>query len=563
MPPSNYQRIREQIRPLQVGNRTESAALLAWFLQVVWRMDDADVDVAICDGGGDKGIDALVVEDELREITVLQSKYRKSAKAGQGDKDLKNLVGAGSYFESEATVDQLLRARPNKELRDLITRTDLRAKIADGAHVTRLVFVTNGSLDAAGRDYVKAVAAGSGPPLEVWDRKKLGPVARRTKRPELRRDEVKLVGSTPPVFTDLGSEAKMAVTLVPARQLVALEGIEDRSLFDPNVRLGLGKTRINKELDQTVKDAAQHALFPAYHNGLTVLTNDLKVRGRTIRLDGIAVVNGCQSLLSLFDNRRALTSDLRVLVRAVEVDAHSTLPEDITYRTNNQNSVDIRDQRSRDIVQRDLQSEVKEVFGDQFGYEIRRGEKVKAKVVLTNERAAQLIMAVYLDESWKAVRKVALFDDGYRRIFSRRIDAHKLYLLSMIDRAVEDIRDELRDDLTSSFASVRFALVGLLADVLRLNKRGGELLEQPEIWLPNSDAQVRGKLDELAEEVAGSFNFFVEDEERQAGENGTTFDPKVAFKSQPAVTKAQREVKTAARRQQRRAKDFFFDVEPI
>lgn len=229
-------------------------------------MDDADIDVAICDGGGDKGIDALVVEDELREITVLQSKYRKSAKAGQGDKDLKNLVGAGKYFESAGTVDQLLRAKPNKELRDLITRTDLRAKIAEGAHVARLVFVTNGSLDAAGRDYVKAVSAGTGPPLEVWDQEKLGPVARRTKRPELRRDDVKLIGSTPPIFTALGSEAKMAVTLVPAKQLVALEGIEDRSLFDPNVRLGLGKTRINKELDQTVKDASQHALFPAYRS---------------------------------------------------------------------------------------------------------------------------------------------------------------------------------------------------------------------------------------------------------------------------------------------------------
>jgi hypothetical protein len=562
MPPSQYQRIRDQIKPHRVGSRTESAALLAWFLQVVWRMDDADIDVAICDGGGDKGIDALVVEDELREITILQSKYRKSAKAGQGDKDLKNLVGAGKYFESEATIDQLLRAKPNKELRDLITRTDLKAKVADGAHVTRLVFVTNGSLDDAGRDYVKAVAAGTGPPLEVWDQKKLGPVARRTKRPELRRDEVKLTGSPSPIFTDLGSAAKMAVTLVPAKQLVDLPGIEDRSLFDPNVRLGLGKTRINKELDQTVKDPPQHALFPAYHNGLTILTNELKVRGRTVRLDGIAVVNGCQSLLSLFENRQALTSDLRVLVRVVEVDAHSTLPEDITYRTNNQNSVDIRDQRSRDTVQRDLQAEVKDVFGSKFGYEIRRGEKVPAKIVLTNERAAQLIMAIYLHESWNAVRKVALFDDGYRRIFSRRIDAYKLYLLSMIDRSIEGIRDELRDDLTSSFASVRFALVGLLADILRLNKDGTELLAHPEVWLPDTEIQVGEKLAELAEEVAGSLNFFVEDEERQAAKEGKTFDPKVAFKSQPAVSRAQREVKTAARRQQRRAKDFFFDVEP-
>lgn len=155
-----------------------SAALLAWFLESVWRMDDADIDIAICDGGGDKGIDAIVVEDELSEITILQSKYRKSASAGQGDRDLKNLVGAGQYFESEETVEELLDSKPNKELRTLIQRTELKRKVAEGAHLTRLVFVTNGTLDSSGRDYVKAIGAGSGPPLEVWDQKKLGPVAR-------------------------------------------------------------------------------------------------------------------------------------------------------------------------------------------------------------------------------------------------------------------------------------------------------------------------------------------------------------------------------------------------
>jgi len=283
-------------------------------------MDEPDVDFAICDGGGDKGIDALVVEDDLREITILQCKFRKKTNAKQGDKDLKNLVGAGQYFESEATVEQLLRSKPNAELRDLVGRTELKKKVGEGAHVNRLVFVTNGTLDKSGRDYVKAVEAGSGPPLEVWDQQKLGPVARRTKRPELRRDEVKLVGIAPAISTALGSKSKMAVTLVPAAQLVKLKGIEDLSLFDPNVRLGLGKTRINKELDLTVNDQTQHPLFAAYHNGLTALTRELTVRGKTVRLKGIAVVNGCQSLLSLFHNREALTSDLRVLVRVVEVD---------------------------------------------------------------------------------------------------------------------------------------------------------------------------------------------------------------------------------------------------
>lgn len=526
-------------------------------------MDEADIDTAICDGGGDKGIDALVVEDELGEITILQSKYRKRATAGQGDKDLKNLVGAERYFANAHSVEQLLRAKPNQELRNLIERTDLQRKISEGAHVNRLVFVTNGKLDRAGRDYVKAVSASHLAPLEVWDQLKLAPVARRTQRPDLRGDDIKFVGIAPAITTTLNADVDMAVTLVPATQLVTLKGIDDLSLFDPNVRLGLGKTRINKELEATVQNKDEHSLFPAYHNGLTVLTNHLRVRGKTVRLNGIAVVNGCQSLLSLYRNKDSITKDLCLFLRVVQVDAHSTLPDQITYRTNNQNSVDIRDQRSRDTIQRDLQAEVTEAFGDCFGYEIRRGEKLDADEVLLNERAAQLIMAVYLNEPWNAVRKVLLFDEAYRRIFNRKIDAHKLFLLHRLDTTVEAKRGDLRPELAASFASVRFTLVSLLAELLRLSKRGQALLKEPGGWLPSLAASVDEKAGELTDEVIESLNFFVEEEQAQAAAQEESFDPKVAFKSRGGVRKIRQEVIKAAKRQQKRDREFLFNIPPV
>jgi hypothetical protein len=557
---SVHKLISEQIEPHHVGTRTESAALLAWFLQTVWRMEDSDVDESICDGGGDKGIDALVVEDELGEITILQSKWKKKASGEQGDKDLKNLVGAERYFASEQAVDELLRSKPNQELIDLIARNDVRRKVADGAHVNRLVFVTNGKLNSAGRDYEKAANAGGGAPFEVWDAKRLGPIARRTKRPELRPDEVKLVGVAPAITTSLDNEVDMAVTLVPASQLVALKGIDDLTLFDRNVRLGLGKTRINQELETTIQEKSEHPLFPAYHNGLTVLTHDLGVRGKTVRLKGIAVVNGCQSLLSLYRNSAAVTKSLNILVRVVQVDTHSDLPDQITYRTNNQNSVDIRDQRSRDAIQRELQAEVADVFKKRFGYAIRRGEKIQADEVLPNERAAQLIMAVYLKEPWNAVRKVLLFDEEYRSIFNRTINAHKLYLLHCLDRIVEDRRDDLRDDLAASFASVRLTLVYLVAELLRLSKLGEQLLESPEKWLPTLSAAVQDKAGELADEVIESVNFFVEEEQAQAAKQDKTFDPKIAFKRRDGVRRVRQEVVKSAKRQQKRDKKFLFAI---
>jgi len=550
------------IEPHLTGNRTESVALLAWFLENVWRMEPEDVDDAICDGGGDKGIDALQVDDDIGEITIFQSKHRVHVNVTQGDNDLKSLVGAAVYFETPEAVDRLLQSNPNPELTRLLLRLDVRQKVANGAHAARLVFVTNAELDAAGRDYVAAVADRR-PPLDVWDRSRLTAVAARTQRPELRPDKIALVAKAAPTVVDLNGETKLAVGVVPAQALVGLPGLDDLSIFDPNVRLGLGRTRINRDLAATVMTPAEHPLFPAYHNGLTVLTHELDVVGNEIRLDGISVVNGCQSLLTLYENQHALTPDLMLLVKAVQVDAASELPDKITYRTNNQNSVDIRDQRSRDAIQRDLQGEVAEAYGASFAYAIRRGEQLAAAELLTNESAAQVIMAVYLLEPWNAVRKVRLFDADYHRIFNRSIDAHKLYLINVIIRAIESARSRLRADLASSFASVRFTLAFLLAEALRETEQGKMLLDSPERFLPDLRAEVEDTLTTLVQEVAESTNAFVENEETEAAEKGEIYDPKVAFKSRAGVQRLQQEVIRLGRRLARSDPSYFFQVDPV
>jgi hypothetical protein len=559
---SDFDTLEAVIGPYLVGNRTPSTALLAWFLENVWRMEPEDVDDAICDGGGDKGIDAIAVDDDLREITIFQSKRRERPETTQGDNDLRSLVGAAVYFETPEAVDRLLQSNPNPELTQLLLRLNIRQKVADGAHAARLVFVTNAELDDNGRDYVAAVEDRR-PPLDVWARPRLAAVAVRTERPELLPDDVSLVAKATPTSVELDGETKLAVGVVPASELVQLPGLDNLSIFDPNVRLGLGRTRINRELADTVTNAGEHAVFPAYHNGLTVLTNGLEIDGQTIRLNGISVVNGCQSLLTLYENQHSLTGDLTLLVKAVQVDTASDLPEKITYRTNNQNSVDIRDQRSRDPIQRDLQREVADVFGASFGYTIRRGEPMEAGEVFANESAAQMIMAVYLGEPWNAVRKVRLFDEDYRRIFNRSINAHKLYLLYLLVRATEGARGRLRADLASSFSSIRFTLAFLLAQTLRETEQGRELLENPQRFLPDQRAEVEESLTALAREVADSINAFVQSEQNEAEEQDRVYDPKVAFKSRTGVQSLEQEVLRLGRRLAQRDETFFFQIDPV
>jgi AIPR protein len=102
------------------------------------------------------------------------------------------------------------------------------------------------------------------------------------------------------------------------------------------VRLGLGRTRINRDIAATLESAAEHALFPAYHNGLTLLTSKIDNDGDRLVLHGVSVVNGCQSLLALRDAKTKLTDALALVVKIVEVGAEGSLADKITFRSNNQ-----------------------------------------------------------------------------------------------------------------------------------------------------------------------------------------------------------------------------------
>lgn len=428
----------------------------------------------------------------------------------------------------------------------------------------RFVMVTNAPRDASAVTYLGAVEEEE-PSLELWDRENLVEVASRTQRPELLAGQYRLTPSSEVLVEELTDGVEMAMALVPAAELIRLPGIEDRTLFHLNVRLGLGRTPINKELGRTVEQSEEHSEFPAYHNGLTLLTDKLEVSDDGVELEGVSVVNGCQSLIALYNKRTFVTPDLKLVTKVVQLGDETGLADKITYRSNNQNPVNIRDQRANDRIQRDLQAQVAERYGDRVFYRIRRGEtNTEADHTLDNQLAAQLVVALYLEEPWNAVRKVRLFDEDYYRIFSRHLNADRLYLIDLLNQLVEARRNQLRDDLNASFASVRFTLAHLTAQVLRQSELGAELINRPERWLPDQEEEVREELDKLIDYVIDETNYYVQDwqEGARQEEQAALFDPKVAFKSRGQIKPIERQVIAATKSLARRDPEFLFNAEP-
>ncbi|HET7268574.1 MAG TPA: hypothetical protein VFJ15_10740, partial [Oleiagrimonas sp.] len=70
----DYPELLDTIALERADGRTESHALLLWFLKNYYRIDDVEAADTVCDGPDDKGIDGIYVDTNLERIDVFQCK---------------------------------------------------------------------------------------------------------------------------------------------------------------------------------------------------------------------------------------------------------------------------------------------------------------------------------------------------------------------------------------------------------------------------------------------------------------------------------------------------------
>src|SRR5439155_14933142 len=105
---------------------------------------------------------------------------------------------------------------------------------------------------------------------------------------------------------------------------------------------------VNKGIKNTIY-GDRHRDFFFFHNGITAICNRLEVRGSELHLQGVSVVNGCQSLntiLSCSEKVKTL-SDTSLLFRFYEIPQRDRADK-ISINTNSQSAVKPRDLRSND-----------------------------------------------------------------------------------------------------------------------------------------------------------------------------------------------------------------------
>lgn len=536
------------------NGRSESSAFIIWFLENYFRIDRQDAIDCVCDNTNDKGIDGIFVDDEEETIYLIQSKYSPNDNQDQGDNDIRNFIGAKQWFKNVNSLNNLISSTASKELKSLVKEKELLEKTH---YDLILVFITNKIFNTHANEFIEI-----NNDLEAWDCNTL-----LDKYTFFTDSDVKFKSKD--IFLTNKSKIEYNLTdgtiartySISAKELVKLEGIQDRTLFNKNVRYGVGKTRVNKSIKDNIANQTEHDNFFLYHNGITIVCEKLieDLENNKISIEGYAVINGCQSMLTLFENKNKLTKNLFILVKIIQLNLSSNLVKNITYFANNQNAIGLKDLRSNDPVQKSIQNEFKELFNNKILYKRKKGENEDDyEEIIDKDFAAQIITAIYLKKPQDTHLKQKLFGEDYTKIFSRNISAEKIYLGYLIYNVISQNSSLLDNEKIRNYGLSLFFFSNIISIIMEDDNIGKEILENPKKYITTDKNILIQSIEKLWKLITPDINFDINE---YYTENGNYFDYKNVFKNGKFVESMSGKIKTDYIKATRRnANDTFENI---
>ena len=464
-----YPNMLDYISDYNITGRTESSAFLMWYLEKYYRLDPLEASDSVCDNNGDKGIDGIYLNESEGTIDVFQSKIIQNNRSKIGDTVLKEFYGTLSQFDNKSTLQNLITSAGNALVTGLIDRLDLLDKL--DAYEIRGIFICNSEIDANGTSYLNSISN-----IEFIGKNnlELSYISdERIKSKDVESSFEFTVSNSVQYYVD--SQNFAVIAPIKACELVNLSGINDQSIFSFNVRGTLGRTKVNMDIVKSIKNQEMHKKFPLFHNGITIIVEKLDISGNTLIIHNYFVVNGCQSLTTLYSNKDFITDELKILTRFVQVDnLESKLLELITQYSNNQNGVKPRDFKSNNAIQIRLQNEFNSLYGEKYYYEIKRGENIPdGKIVIENGEMGILLWSFDLKEPWGTHRRYQVFEDRYAQLFARpEVNADRILMLKILNELIVESIPRINNQLFGQYALTRHTILYILRQLLEEDETG-------------------------------------------------------------------------------------------
>jgi hypothetical protein len=310
---------------------------------------------------------------------------------------------------------------------------------------------------------------------------------------------------------------------------VKLRGIADGTLFSQNVRFSLGQTPVNKAIGKSIQSKSEHKYFPLFHNGIILLCADAKLDSAALKIEDYVVVNGAQSLSTLYKNQSSISSDLRVLVKVIAL-RDAALGQKITLNSNNQNAIKPRDLRSNHDIMIRLK---KEFEGSQlpFYFEIKRGDEVPGgATIIPNDVAGRLLLAFDLHQPYGCHQLYKIFDEDYADIFGRKeVDCYRIVFLWNVLEIVKSNLPAIRNVPFGNYGLTKYFLLHVVSEIIDNAKNDRAIVANPKKhWGKKELEDLYKKIDDLLKGLIVDLNY-------EVGEVGESFDYKADLKSPKSV----------------------------
>ena len=516
-----YVELVKTLKPYLDKGRPVGIAFLNWFLEHIYRLEQVAAEDAICDKSNDRGIDGIYVDNERDEVHIFQTKTKQ--KGTIGDKDIREFSGTINQLRTTEALAQFLAGKVDQEVKDKIISANVPELIEKGFEV-RGVFATNVALDANGHD-----ALASDPALIAFDSEAIANAFVDLEVHGGVKTTYEFRSDGDPLIHQAG-EDKVVVFFAEGSELAAMPGIEDGTLFELNVRLPLGSTKVNRAIRESLQDKPQHRKFALFHNGVTILAEQVAIDGERIAISNFVVVNGAQSLKQFHNSAGQITGDLKILSRIIEIGGNQDLAKEISINSNNQNGIKARDLRSNDILQIRIKSEFEVLNFEGLQFDVKRGEE-SGDNVISNEYAGKLLLAFDLDEPWSCHQTYKVFDEKYAEIFGRPgVTAQRVIFLHKVMGLIEAKLPKIESAPFAHYGLTSYMLLAAIKRLLQQEDSGTLVCQRPEDLFP------RGNLECVLDVIDGLLDSIIIDVNHEV-RSGQMGDYKSDLKSRASVTK--------------------------
>ena len=544
--PAMLDLFREHLDP----KRSESASFLVWYLENYYRLDELECIDCVCDQKGDKGVDGIYVSDIDETIYIFQTKISQTQKSSIGDSELKKFSGTLKQFKNKDTVTALINSAKDSQVAKLCERFEIADKVE--TYKTSGIFICNLELDSNGLYYLKNIDIfqyiGKKELEETYISKERNHGLRQTQ-------EFDLTGY---ISAEYVVDTEISAVIVPLKaiELVKMDGIQNQSIFDYNVRGHLGNTKVNKDIVRSIKDVSLHKYFPLFHNGITIICSEYSNKDNILKIENYFVVNGCQSLTSLYKNKSKLTDGLTILCKIIKIPNESDLITTVTKYSNNQNGVKARDFKANNHIQIRLQNDISKNYGSKYFYEVKRGETPANKIIISNELAGILFIAFDLKEPWTTHRKYQVFDEKHNEIFARpEVTSHRIVFLFLLNECVQMCMPKIENTLFQKYVLTKYFIIYLVGCILEGEPVGKVLIENPEPFIKGSNSKILEKiLITMIEDIIIDLN-------SEILELGVDFDYRGKLRDKEWVTHKGKEIVSSYLKQVSRQRIPSFSVE--